>query len=357
MNLISTAVRDIINAAALLLAATGISGIFYQLGFSEANIIMIYILSVLITAVITKRRIYSMISSVASVIIFNFLFTEPRFTLHAYDKDYTITFAVMFLVALITGTLTDQLKNNIKQKEEAEMVAQNEQLRANLLRSISHDLRTPLTSISGNASNLLYNSGEFDEETKKQLYSDIYDDSMWLVSLVENLLFITRFEDGRINLNISAELVDEVIAEALRHIDRRSTDYVITVENKEELLLARMDARLIIQVIINIVDNAVKYTPKGSEIHILAAREKDMVKVQISDNGPGIPQEARQHVFDMFYTVTGGTADGRRGLGLGLSLCKSIINAHGGEISVADNEPHGVVFTFTLPAGEVQLHE
>ena len=129
-------------------------------------------------------------------------------------------------------------QKNAKEKEEAAIMAKNEQLRANLLRTISHDLRTPLTSISGNASNLLSNGTSFDEEIKRELYQDIYDDSMWLINLVENLLSVTRLEEGRLSLNISAELVDEVIREALLHVNRLKSEHTIRVKHQDDLLSA-----------------------------------------------------------------------------------------------------------------------
>ena len=181
-------------------------------------------------------------------------------------------------------------------------MAKNEQLRADLLRAISHDLRTPLTSISGNASNLMSNGKSFDNETKQNLYQDIYDDAMWLINLVENLLSVTRLEEGRLNLHISAELVDEVVQEALRHINRLRTEHTISVENEDDLLLAKMDARLIVQVLINIVDNAIKYTPKGSHISIRTMRNGDWAVISISDDGPGISDENKKQIFDMFYS-------------------------------------------------------
>ena len=500
---------DILKSFVVLLGATALSVAFYELGFSEANIIMAYILGVLITSLVTTHPGYSIISSIASVVIFNYLFTEPRYTLHAYDAGYPVTFVIMFLAAYITGTLTVRLKNharqsaeaayrtkilfdtdqllnrardrdeiisnladqivkllnrdvvaylceggelgaprlfaaqpgalredmtgederavaqwvlrnnkhagattdtfsgarclylairvnqnvygvvgiavngeplgsfensvllsmlgegalalenekNAREKEAAAILAKNEQLRANLLRSISHDLRTPLTSISGNASNLLTSANDFDEATKRQLYADIYDDSMWLINLVENLLSVTRIEEGRMNLNPSAELMDEVIAEALRHINRRSVEHEISVHSGEDFLLAHMDARLIVQVVINIVDNAVKYTPAGSHIRIETEKAGAWVMVRISDDGPGISDEAKAQVFDMFYSGANQVADSRRSLGLGLFLCKSIVTAHGGTITVRDNQPRGTIFEFTLPAEEVQLHE
>lgn len=500
---------DILKSIVILIVASLIGFLFQNLGFGEANIITVYVLGVLLTSVVTTNRIYSLISSVVSVLVFNFLFTDPKFTFRAYDQGYPVTFLVMFLAAFLTSSLAVQLKDHAKQsaqaafrtkilfdtnqllqkvsdkneivstmahqlnkllgkdivfyfsednmlgtpmvfalpentfdndcisssekavatwvlknnkhagattktlsnarcmylavrvndrvygvvgivigndpldafensillsilgecalsleneknareKEAAAILAKNEQLRANLLRAISHDLRTPLTSISGNASNLISNSESFDLDTKKQLYTDIYDDSMWLINLVENLLAVTRIEEGRMNLRMSEDLIDDAITEALHHINRNSVEHHISVENQEEILLVKMDAKLIVQVIINIVDNAIKYTPKGSHIVIKTKKQNGKAVISIADDGEGISCEAKERVFDMFYSGANKIADSRRSLGLGLSLCKSIITAHGGEISVSDNTPHGTVFTFTLPVGEVQLHE
>lgn len=500
---------DILKSIGILIIASLIGTVFDWLGFTEVNIITVYILGVLVTSVITRNRVYSLISAIVSVFVFNFMFTEPRYTLLAYDSGYPVTFVVMFLAAFITGTLTVRLKNHARQsaqaafrtkvlfdtnqllqqakdgrgiaditanqlikllgkdiiiypaekdllgephvytvsggpldeemtssneravavwvlknnkhagsgtdtlssakalylsirvnenvygvigivmggelldtfensillailgesalamenvrnaaeKQEAAVLAKNEQLRADLLRAISHDLRTPLTSISGNANNLLANGNALDADTKTRIYNDIYDDSMWLINLVENLLSVTRLEDGRMNLNISAELVEDVVNEALRHVNRQSVEHNITVESREELLLAKMDAKLIVQVIINIVDNAIKYTPKGSDIKIVTRRCADEAVISIADNGPGIPDEVKPHVFDMFYSGANTVADSRRSLGLGLSLCKSIVTAHGGRLTVSDNNPRGTVFTFTLPIQETHLYE
>lgn len=348
-------IRDGGRAAGILIAATLVGLLFSGLKIPEANIIAVYILGVLIISIITSSWMYSFLASVISVLAFNFLFTVPRFTLRAYDPSYPVTFGIMFLVALITGSLASRMKEYARESAQAAMQIEKEQLRADLLRSISHDLRTPLTSISGNASNLLSNENEFSQETRMQIYGDIYDDSMWLIKLVENLLSVTRIEDGRMDLRMSAELMDEVIAEAMRHTDRNRAGRKIEVSSDEEFILGKMDARLIVQVVINLVDNAVKYTPEGAQIRIHTGKKDGMVVVSVSDTGPGIPDEQKSKVFEMFYTGTNRAADGRRSLGLG--LCRSIIRAHGGEIWVSDNKPQGAVFTFTLPAEEVTLHE
>ena len=259
----------------------------------------------------------------------------------------------------ILGECALALENirNAREKEEAALLARNEQLRANLLRTISHDLRTPLTSISGSADNLLANYQKMDDATRLQTFTDIYDDAMWLISLVENLLAITRIGDGQVSLNQSVELMDEVIAEALRHVSRKAREHVIRTSSARELILGRMDVKLIVQVLINLVDNAIKYTPPGSVIDIRTEEKDGWVEVSVADNGPGIPDEQKLHVFDMFYSGANRLADSRRSLGLGLSLCRSIVAAHGGSIAVRDNQPHGAVFTLTIPAGEVELHE
>ena len=350
-------IRDGGRAAGILIAATLVGLLFSGLKIPEANIIAVYILGVLIISIITSSWMYSFLASVISVLAFNFLFTIPRFTLRAYDPSYPVTFGIMFLVALITGSLASRMKEYARESAQAAMQIDQEQHRADLLRSISHDLRTPLTSISGNSSNLLSNENEFSQETRMQIYGDIYDDSMWLIKLVENLLSVTRIEDGRMDLRMSAELMDEVIAEAMRHTDRNRDGRKIEVSSDEEFILGYMDARLIVQVVINLVDNAVKYTPEGAQIRIHTGKKDGMVVVSVSDTGPGIPDEQKSKVFDMFYTGTNRAADGRRSLGLGLGLCRSKDPKLGREICVSDNKHQGSVFTFTLPAEEVTLHE
>ena len=226
------------------------------------------------------------------------------------------------LVLSILGECALALEKEIysKKRQEIYLQAKNEQLRSNLLRSISHDLRTPLTSISGNADFLLSNSAKIDDVKRQELYNNIYDDSMWLINLVENILFITRIENKTMKINLQTELLDDIINEAL-------------------------------------IDNAIKYTPKGSTITISAKIKSDKIEVSIADNGQGISNEAKDKLFEMFYTANSTVADSRRGIGIGLSLCKSIIMAHGGEIKVRDNKPQGTVFIFTLPKEEINFNE
>ena len=273
------------------------------------------------------------------------------------QKETLDSFEYSILLSVINEcALAMENAQNAVEKEKIAVLAKNEQLRADLLRAISHDLRTPLCSISGNADMLLSNSDRLDEATKHQIYTDIYDDSEWLIGVVENLLSITRLNDGRLKFKFTDQLLDEVIAEALRHISRKHDDYKI-VTDCEELVLARMDVRLIMQVLINLVDNAIKYTPPGSVIFIRGRKTDRRAQISVEDNGPGIPEEMKPHVFEMFYTGKKAIADSHRSLGLGLALCHSIVEAHDGTLMLTEHEPHGCNFTFTLPLSEVTLHE
>ena len=266
------------------------------------------------------------------------------------------TSSVLFSILGECALALESLRN-AEEKEKAAVLAKNEQLRANLLRSISHDLRTPLTSISGNADTLLHSYNVLDEPTRKQIFTDIYDDAQWLTGLVENLLSITKIADGSVKLRLSDQVVDDIVSEALRHIDRRSAEHHITVDCGDVPLLVRVDAGLIMQVLINLVNNAIKYTPAGSNIWVTAALREDAVEICVSDNGPGIPDELKEHVFEMFFTGGNPIGDSRRSLGLGLALCQAIIHAHHGEITLKDNSPHGCIFSFTVPLSEVNLNE
>ena len=511
---IRSLIMDFMIYTAVMTGCTLIGLLFRWLGFSDATIITVYILGVLISAVLVTSYLSNIIVSFEAMIVFNFFFTEPLFTLHAYDAEYPVTFVVMLIVSFISSTIAARLKaialqsdatyartkllfdtasqlhkmseyNEIlsttggqlaklinkpvylydinrgldlcllfipgevspqaiatddksrpvvkwvsvrnkpagkgtgvfpavamrflpvssrdrvyavigydpeeeqnapadqpgqfdralivsilgecsmalekeriqREKEEEVLRRRNEKLRADLLRSISHDLRTPLTSISGNASNLLASGDEFDAVTRRQLYSDIYDDSVWLISLVENLLAVSRIEDGTMKLHRKLELLDDIITEALMHIDRRSAEHTIIAEPSEEALLVEVDGRLIVQVLINLINNAIQYTPAGSTICISCRRGSDHAKVTVSDDGPGIPDAEKDSVFTMFYSGSKKVTDSKRSLGLGLALCRSIIRAHGCEIFLEENDPHGASFTFTLPVKEVMLHE
>ncbi len=246
-----------------------------------------------------------------------------------------------------------------RERQEAAVLAKNEQLRANLLRAIGHDLRTPLTAISGSAGILRDEGGRLSPKRRSELVDNIYSDSLWLIDMVENLLTVTHFDEGTIRLNLTSELLDDVMPEAVSHLARQGERHRIVVEPTEDFVLARMDVNLVVQLLVNLIGNAIKYTPAGSTIRVSARREGPSVRVSVADDGPGVSDADKPHIFDRFYRGASADrpADSHRSFGLGLALCKSIAEAHGGTIELHDNAPHGAVFSFTLPAEEVAIHE
>lgn len=273
-------------------------------------------------------------------------------------KDKITSYDHNILMAILNeSSLALEKEKSYRRQQEIEIKANQEELRANLLRSISHDLRTPLTSISGNAGILLSNTSAMEETQKQEMYHDIYEDAMWLINLVENLLSITRIENGNMQLHCEVELVNDIVSEAMLHINKDKDKHIIKVNIQDEFLFAKVDSQLIMQVIINIVNNAIKYTYEGSTISIEAKLINKEIVILISDNGKGISNENKARLFEMFFTQKNDLGDSRRGLGLGLALCKSIIEAHEGSINVSDNTPSGTIFKLCLPYEEVTIHE
>lgn len=240
--------------------------------------------------------------------------------------------------------------SNMKQ-QESRLDAESERIRSNLLRAVSHDLKTPLTGIVGSSSTLIENWDKIEEAAKITLVTDIYDDAQWLANSVDNILNITKIEDGRIEIKKNIEAAEEVVAEAVGRIKKYAGNRVIITAVPEELLFVKMDAGLIKQLIVNLLDNAVKFTDVHSEITVSAYEEGSNAVFEISDNGPGIPDKDMPYIFERFYTIEKGTSK-RKGMGLGLAICKSIALAHGGGISVWNKENGGAVFKACIPIGE-----
>mgnify|MGYP004484392417 FL=1 len=257
------------------------------------------------------------------------------------------------------GELALDRARAMEAREEAAVLAKNEQLRANLLRSISHDLRTPLTSISGNADVLLdqgsTGTAVLDNQTRRNMLKSIRSDALWLNATVENLLAITKLEGGGMHLSTTLELMDDIVEEALRHVNPAVREHELKVVSCDEPALVNVDARLMVQLVVNLVNNAIVYTPAGSHIVISIAAEDGRVRCSVADDGPGIAPEDQARIFESFYTANHGLADSHRSVGLGLSLCRSIMLAHGGSIEVAAADPHGSVFTIELPAADVSF--
>ncbi|MGL4799315.1 MAG: sensor histidine kinase [Cellulosilyticaceae bacterium] len=481
-----------------MLVITLVGKVLYYFGNAHSNIILLYVLGTVVISRYTTHRRWGLLSSVLSVLLFNYFFVEPVYSLAIASKEYLLTLLVMFVVSAITTTLTERVKQEVilsQRKEKytkqlyemskellkaqnleqskiaiavnvaelfdcnviiytAEMVDQpfiywkhadgreeevlgeeeralakkaflskgkvystkqhisyipiigheqvlgvvgmsgvtlgmleatqkdflnlvialagmvlareesiakqqklqltveGEQLKNNMLRAISHDIKTPLTGIIGAASTLIKDKKVMEEDTQQKLLGGIYDDGLWLLHSIENMLNFTRLEDGRLVVHKHMEVVEEIIETVLEKINRRQYSQKIQVQMPEEVLLMEVDVFLIVQVLYNLLDNAIKYTPDESVIELAVFEAKHKVYFEVRDRGNGITEEDRLLIFNKFYRVKQRKEAERSGVGLGLSICKGIVEAHRGEICTFNNSYGGATFQFSLPMEE-----
>ena len=494
---------DFIKLVIFIIFSTILASIFRNLDFHESNFILIYVLSVVVTSRYTEGYFFGIMSSIFSVLAFNFFFTEPYYSFRTYRDDYTLTFLVMLIVAFITSMQTAKLKKEMKKsidreksikvlyelnksllqvknkKELIEISAKNiskilkrsiiiislndkeeeefesifpyendpnislfkiisekklqnytakikdktgfgtkffnnsliryipilksnvcfgvigihfldkkdllpeenssleaiiillttaldkellyekqknvtleiekERLRSNLLRSISHDLRTPLTSIIGSISTITNNEGiNLSEDKKNELLQNVLEDATWLINSSENILSMTKIGEGKFLLNKNYELVSEILLEVMNKARKIAKTHKLELEQTEEDIFINIDGLLIIQLLYNIIENAIKYTPEYSIIKLINYVDEDKIYFEVWDNGEGIPEEDLEKIFNRFYRSGKNSKAEKRGLGLGLTICKSIAKAHNGELIAFNNEEGGATFRFTL---------
>ncbi|WP_409228324.1 sensor histidine kinase [Gudongella sp. SC589] len=445
------------------IAVIGSLGISY-LGVAKESIIMLFLLGVIFSTIVTSSSMWGIIASVISMMVMNFLFTEPRFTFVIYDSGDLILLLFFLITAVVSGTITSRLQQQIElaeknerttqvlyriasgfiaisgesdiinraryfvqsytgleseviiydemnyqenaigvnkdfpikgsegilgkiriaghdsiedsqteiiiqsiatqlgialegerlylEREQIKVAMEKERLRANLLRSVSHDLRTPLTALSGAGNLLAENFEQLDDKEKKQLATDISEEIGWLTNLVENILNMTRINNDQLILKKEDEVVDDVISEAVSRTKTILRDRDFQVALPTDVISVPMDGKLIVQVIVNLLENAVRHTPKESSIALEVELDDGYVEFIVSDTGEGVDRSIKNSIFDRFVTLDKGITDGKRGIGLGLSICKAIVEAHGGKIYTEENKPTGSRFIFTLPAKE-----
>lgn len=233
--------------------------------------------------------------------------------------------------------------------EEKNINIEREKLKTSLLRGISHDLRTPLTGIAGGAGFLSLNFSEIDKDTACSILKDIENDAIWLSEMVENLLNMTKIQDGKLTINKKKEVVDDIISEAVSKVIKRKEEHQVIIHKTDDILLVPMEGKLIIQVLVNLLDNAFKHSHPHSTVTLDIVNNKEKVIFRISDNDGGIKENDMDKIFENFYSANKEISDKKRGIGLGLSICKAIVNAHGGEIKAFNNNEGGATFEFTLP--------
>ena len=318
---------------------------------SDTHVPLIFVLAVLVVSFLTEGYFYGLMAAVVSVFAVNWAFTYPYMKLDFTIYGYPLTFITMLAVGFGVSTLASRVKAQEKIRTEAE----REKVRANLLRAVSHDLRTPLTAISGSLGLVLDSGEQLSGEEIRHLLSDAKKDAEWLCSMVENLLSITRMSgDAPGSLNLQDELLEEVISETVTNFKKRNPGVTVQVSVPEKPVLASMDAMLIEQVLYNFMDNAVIHGGGTDLIRISVDSEDSQLSVSVRDNGRGIEEALLPSLFDGVYRLSGDDSrDKSRGMGIGLSVCSTIISAHNGRMSARNLPEGGAEFCFTLPAAKL----
>lgn len=344
--------HPLLLTAFMMAAATICSFVFFfYVPSGSANIALFYVLALVVIARYTKGYRYGITAALFCVIFINYFFTYPHFKLNFTLAGYPVTFLVMLAIALITSTLTSHMKRQAEALAEAE----KEKMRASLLRAVSHDLRTPLTSIIGSAAALRESSLVKEQPELQETASHIYDDAGWLLNMVENLLSITRIQGQDAHVRKSLEVVEEVVSESVTRLKKRLPQARIEVSLPDDFIMLPMDAMLIEQVLINLLENAVTHSKSSQPVLLRATARQASVLFEIIDYGVGISESLLASVFDGLPACESKSADSKKGMGIGLSICKTIVLAHGGTIT-ARNHEGGAVFAFTLPLPECEPH-
>ena len=338
--------ENLFRATGIFMSAIVICSIFKGMDGIEGYASPVFVLAVLLISRFTDGYVYGVIAAFAGVICVNFLFTYPYMAVNFTISGYPLTFLVLLIVSLITSTLTSQAK----QRDYLKLENEKERIRSDLLRALSHDIRTPLTSISGAASTLLDSSDISPEETRYRL-KDIKQEAMWLIRMVENLLSITKLDNGSI-LETEQWAVDEVIAEAVEKIQKNYPGFPIEVSVPQMPLFVPMDPLLIEQVILNLCENSILHGRNVTTVWITVEKKEDSAVFCIRDDGGGFPQEVLEDIQEgKIRTKISEDGEGKRNMGLGIRVCSAVIRAHGGKLS-AQNRPGGAVVYFSLPLGE-----
>ena len=341
--------RNLLYTLIILLFATSLAFLFFHfVKHDTANIALVYILALILIARGTTGYLYGILSSLLCVILINGCFTYPFFEINFSLSGYPVTFVCMLIITVTTSAMTTKLTKQdemIAERERKLNEAEKERIRANLLRAISHDLRTPLTSIIGASASYIENHAELSTGEKLELITTINEDSNWLLNMVENLLSVTRLHGDGHNVTKEQEIVEEVVSEAIDRLEKRLPDASIRVSAPDEILMIPMDPLLIEQVLINLLENALLHSSGEKDVDIIVEDGAQEVTFLIRDYGDSIPENQLESCFDC---ASSRTSDAEKRSSVGLALSKTIIAAHQGTIRCRNHEK-GAEFVFTLP--------
>ena len=340
--------RDCGVCLGVLAAAALLCAVLRMIDSSDVYVALIFECAVVLVSRFTDGYLFGLLASVIGVVGVNWIFTYPYMQLNFTISGYPLTFLVMLAVSVVVSTLTTQIKQQEKLRAEAE----KEKMRGNLLRAVSHDIRTPLTAIVGGIDAILENGDQISPETRKNLLENMRDESNWLIGVVENLLSVTRMS-GASNIKKEMEAGEEVLGAAAMKFNRHYPAVEVCITAPDELLMIPMDIILIEQVLINLMENAVQHGKTTTKIELRLKSAGGFAIFEVADNGCGIQKELLPHLFDGYLTRDQEEiSDQRRNMGIGLSVCLSIVQAHGGTMRAKNRKKGGALLQFTLPLEE-----
>lgn len=354
---ISISWKDSIITLGILIMAFGTCVLFRIIEPEFSRTSMVFLFAVFLVARFTNGYVYGIVASFVGIGCVNFFFTEPVMEFNFSMSGYPLAIACKLVVAIVTGAMTTQ----IKQQNQVKLGAEKEKVRGNLLRAVSHDIRTPLTSIMGASSALLDNTVELDAGEQKKLVRGIYEEAQWLLRMVENLLSVTRIdEEYRGDIQKTEEPAEEIVAEAVAKFKKRYPQKEVRVRIPQEYIQVSVDPILIEQVLINLLENVIHHAHSATEIVVELRREGENAVFEVADNGAGIKKEILPYLFsEGFYYGDEDGGDKRRNMGIGLSVCQTIVKVHGGTMTVM-NRPkpeHGAIFAFLIPIANTEATE
>lgn len=344
---------DGLLTAALLAAAFGLSLLLQRLHPSESLVSLVFVLAVFLISLLTKSYLWGILASLGSVLVNNFVFTFPYLAFDFLSSKNLISTLVMLLVSIVTSTLTTKLKAQERMRAEAE----TEKMRGNLLRAISHDLRTPLTTIYGSCSAIIDNYDSLSREQQLLLLEEMREDSQSLMRMVENLLSVTRVNGETVRVSKTDTVLEELIDSVLLKFHKLYPQQSVEVTIPDDFISIPMDALLIQQVLLNLFENAVYHATGMTRLSLNVRQQDGQAVFEVEDNGCGIPRDRLEHLFTgQLYGRTTPSDRSRHGMGIGLSVCAAIIRAHGGQIQAENRRQGGAVFRFYLEMEE-SIHE
>ena len=354
-NIFPISVRDSAISLGLLICGFAVCFGLQLISETDFHVPLIFVLVVLLISLLTDGYFFGLVASILSVVAVNYAFTFPYFHFNFYLAGYPITFFCMFVVSVITCTLTSRARK----VEQMRIEAEKEKMRANLLRAISHDLRTPLTSIMGTLA-AVEEETMLSKEDRKKLLEDARGEAEWLINMMENLLSITRIGGNEApQIHTEAQALEELMGEALARFRKQYPAMKVKTSIPEELIMSNVDAMLVEQVIINLLVNVVLHAGGADTIKLTLSREGGLARISVEDNGAGINQKAITQLLEGKMQGAGvdSKGDSRRTMGIGLSVCQTIVKAHGGEMKAENRNGGGAVISFTLPIVQTEEDE